>query len=175
MNEFETMPVRTLPGHRAAAMQQQLAAEVTRGHRPRKPLLIAAGVLGVMVAASAGGYAYVQNSAPVTDKSEASCYTVASLSAGSESFTGIAQATVVGSLRPAQVNDALGVCATLWRQGLLRTGPQGAAAGAGRAKPDQGGTHPVPPLVACVLPNGTAAIFPGTRATCAALGLPNAG
>jgi hypothetical protein len=34
--------------------------------------------------------------------------------------------------------------------------------------------NPVPPLTACVMRDGTAAVFPGTKATCAALGLPNA-
>ena len=40
--------------------------------------------------------------------------------------------------------------------------------------PSPGADNPVPPLVACVMPDGTAAVFPGTRATCATLGLPNA-
>lgn len=34
-----------------------------------------------------------------------------------------------------------------------------------------GGTFPVPPLVACVLPSGQAGIFPGDSVTCTSLGL----
>ena len=113
----------------------------------------------------------MQHFEPVTDKSEARCYTVASLSAGPESFTTIAQASRVGSSRPAQVVNAVSVCAALWRQGILHPGPQGVR---GRATPGAEGNGQVPPLVACVLPGGTGAVFPGTPRTCAALGLPNA-
>jgi hypothetical protein len=170
MTQFETPPARALPERRRTAMRRQLEAEVTRKNR-RRPLLIAASAAAVAVGTSAGAYAYVQHSEPVTDRSGARCYTVASLSAGPESFTTIAEATVVGSLRPAQVNNALGVCAAMWRQGILHPGPQGARS---PATPDSAGSSPVPPLAACVLPNGTAAVFPGTRSICATLGLPSA-
>jgi hypothetical protein len=40
--------------------------------------------------------------------------------------------------------------------------------------PSPGADNPVPPLVACVMPDGTAAVFPGTRASCVTLGLPDA-
>ena len=35
-----------------------------------------------------------------------------------------------------------------------------------------GGEHPVPPLQACVLPDGVVGVFPGDATTCAHLGLP---
>jgi hypothetical protein len=170
MTQFETPPTRTLPEYRLAAMRRQLETVVNRKRR-RKPLLIAASAAVVAAGTSAGAYAYVQHSQPVTDKNDARCYTVASLSAGPESFTTIAQASMAGSTRPAQVGNAVSVCAALWRQGILHPGPQGAR---GRATPDPAGTSQVPPLVACVLGDGTAAVFPGIRSTCATLGLPNA-
>ncbi len=170
MTRFELPPVCGLPVDRVAAMRRQLAAEIARRPR-RKPILIAASAAVAAAAATAGGYAYVQHPAPVTDKSEARCYTVASLSDGAESFTFVAEAAVAGQPGPgpSQVDNALSVCAGFWRQGILRPGPDGA-----RGAPDPGRDHPVPPLVACVLPDGTAAVFPGTTPTCAALGLPNA-
>jgi hypothetical protein len=170
MTQFETPPSRTLPVYRRTAMRRQLEAQVTRKYR-RRPLLIAASAAVVAAGTSAAAYAYVQHSQPVTDKSEARCYTVAGLSAGPESFTTIAEPAMAGSPRPAQVGNALSVCAALWRQGFLHPGPQGAR---GPATPDPAGTSPVPPLAACVLPDGTAGVFPGTSSVCAALGLPNA-
>jgi hypothetical protein len=38
--------------------------------------------------------------------------------------------------------------------------------------PDTRTDHPIPPLVACTLDNGVAAVFPGDEQTCARLGLP---
>lgn len=171
MTQFIPPPPRTLPEDRRAAMRHQLTAVVTRSHHRRRPLLIAASAVVVAAGSSAGAYAYVQHSQPVTDKSEARCYTVASLSAGPESFTTIAQASRAGSPQPARVGNAVGVCAALWRQGILHPGPQGTR---GRATPGPVGTGQVPPLVACVLPGGTAAVFPGAASTCVTLGLPNA-
>jgi hypothetical protein len=171
MTQFTPPSARTLPEDRRAAMRHQLTGVVTGSHHRRRPLFIAASAVVIAVGTSAGAYAYVQHSQPVTDKSEARCYTVASLSAGPESYATIAQATMAGSSRPAQVGNAVSVCAALWRQGFLHPGPQGAR---GRATPGPAGTGQVPPLVACVLPGGTAAVFPGTRATCVTLGLPNA-
>lgn len=171
MTHFTPPPARSLPEDRRAVMRHQLTAVVTRGHHRRRPLLVAVCAVVVAAGTGAGAYAYVQHFEPVTDKSEARCYTVASLSAGPESFTTIAQASRAGSSRPAQVADAVSVCAALWRQGILNPGPQGAR---GRATPDPAGTGQLPPLVACVLPGGTAAVFPGTPRTCVTLGLPNA-
>lgn len=170
MTRSDMPQARPLPDYRRTAVRRQLEAEVNRSQR-RGPLLIAASAVVVAAGTSAGAYAYVQHSQPVTDKNQARCYTVASLSAGPESFTTIAQATPAGSSRPAEVDNALSVCAALWRQGILHRGPQGAH---GPTTPSRAGTSPVPPLAACVLPDGTAAVFPGTHSTCATLGLPNA-
>jgi hypothetical protein len=171
MTSFPTPPVRTLPERRAAAMRRQLTAEVARKPGRRRRLFAAGGVL-VAAGATAAGYAFVPHSQPVTDKDMARCYAVASLSAGPRSFTSIAVATPANSGRPGQVTDARGMCASLWSQGFIHAGPQGA--GGPSAPPSPGANLPVPSLVTCVLADGTAAVFPGGKSTCATLGLPSA-
>ena len=171
MTGFSTPPARTLPEYRATAIRRQLEAEVGRKPRRRRLLVAAGGVL-VAAGATAAGFAFVPHAQPVTDKDMARCYSVASLSAGPQSFTTIAEANPVNSGRPGQVTDALGTCASLWSQGFIHAGPQGAEAPT--SPPSPGAHHPVPPLAVCVLPDGTAAVFPGGKSTCAALGLPSA-
>jgi hypothetical protein len=84
----------------------------------------------------------------------------------SHRYTTVAVAGRPGS--HAQVRDALGLCAALYRQGFLRVGGQGIDSRAdGRAD------HMVPRLVVCTMPDGTAAVFPGGEATCDKLGLPS--
>lgn len=63
---------------------------------------------------------------------------------------------------PSQIISA---CAALWRQGAI-----------GQPSPGPDSTRPpadfhVPPLVACVLPDGEAAVFPGQKTTCIRLGI----
>jgi hypothetical protein len=126
-------------------------------------------VLSVAVIAGCvvGGTAFFKTRDAI-DRGSARCYTVLSVGSGTN-FTGttIAAPGRLGSAE--QVQSALGGCAALWRQGFLIQGatvqhsPHGVQnAGAGR----------VPELVACTLPDGTAAIFPTEGAfTCGKLGL----
>jgi hypothetical protein len=171
MTRFDPPPVRPLPMGRRDAMQHQLemlvGADAGR-RRARKPVFIATGAAAIVLGTSAGAIAYVQHSQPVTNKSEARCYTEANL-AGGDQFHGttIAEAGVPGS--KAQVDSAVNVCAVLWRQGFLLPGAAGVA-----RQPNTKAHHRVPPLVACVMPDGTAAVFPGNLRTCANLGLPRA-
>jgi hypothetical protein len=169
MTVFSPPPGRPLPDLRRQAMRRQLETIIKdwpRRQRKRHALVVGAGA--AVLIGTAGAAAYVQESPPVTDKGSARCYTVASL-AGGDAFRGttIAAAGKPGS--PAQVTQAVSVCAALWRQGILVPG----AAGPGSPR---GGTsaHPVPKLVACVMPDGTAAVFPGDAQTCHTLGLPPA-
>ena len=126
-------------------------------------------VLSVIVVTGSvvGGAAFFKTG-EATDHGSARCYTVASVGKG-RSFTGttIAATGRVGSAE--QVQSALAKCTALWRQGFLVPGstirrpPQG--------KPS-GETGPDPTLVACTLPDGTAAIFPTEGPfTCGRLGL----
>jgi hypothetical protein len=147
-------------------MRRQLATMVARERRTRRPLLIAGVAGAVAIGTSAGAYAYVASSAPVTDKSQARCYTVASLTGGD--YTTIAALSPAGTGKSTQIDDALSVCAAFWRQGILRPGAREPF------PPNQADPYPVPQLVACVMPDGTAAIFPGKPGTCTALSLPAA-
>lgn len=162
-----------LPAERARAARSQLEQIVAtrRGTARRRAGLVACAGVVVVLGTSAGAVAYVRASAPVTYKTEARCYTVASL-AGGDNFRGT---TVADAARPgstAAVDDALSVCAALFRQGFLRVGAAGMPPpGPGIGKPD----HRVPRLTECVLPDGTAAVFPGNAGTCQRLGLPRGG
>jgi hypothetical protein len=132
-------------------------------------LRLTAGVAAVVVfGTGAGAVVYVRASAPVTDRDLARCYTVASLGGGNDFFgTTIAKAQPAGTPGIGQVEDALGVCAAVFRQDILVPGRAG-------VQPRAHGEHRVPPLVACVLPGGIAAVFPGHAGTCHKLGLPRA-
>jgi hypothetical protein len=161
----------SLPARRrraARAQLEHLIAESTKRHHHRRwPHAALVGALGaaVLVTSAAVAIAYVQ-SEPVTVKTTARCYTVDSL-AGGTNFSGT---TIAHAGRPdttAQVNHALSVCAALWRQGFLKHGARTAL------QPGPNEHHRVPPLAACTLPNGTAAVFPGRQDTCARLGLPS--
>jgi hypothetical protein len=172
MTLFDPPPARPLPPRRRDAIRHQLETLVAAGagrRQRRKPALIATCAAAIVVGTSAGALVYVHHTQPVTNKSEARCYTVANL-AGGEQFHGttIAEAGVPGGKAP-QVDNAVSVCADLWRQGFLLPGAAGVA-----RQPDTKAHHRVPPLVACVMPDGTAAVFPGNSRTCASLGLPRA-
>ncbi len=172
MTRFDPPPARPLPQGRRDAMQHQIealvGADAGRRHG-RKPFLIATGAAAIVLGTSAGAIVYVHYSQPVTNKSEARCYTEANLDGGDQFHgTTIADAGVPGGKAP-QVDNAVSVCAGLWRQGFLLPGAAGVA-----RQPNTKVHHRVPPLVACVMPDGTAAVFPGNPRTCANLGLPRA-
>jgi len=131
-----------------------------------------AGLLAVLslivVAGSVVGGAAFFKTGEATDHGSARCYTVLSVGSGT-SFTGttIAASGQFGSAE--QVENALSGCTALWRQGFL-------VPGSTIRRPPQGepsaGTGPIPTLVACTLPDGTAAIFPTEGPfTCGRLGL----
>jgi hypothetical protein len=166
MTYFDPPSMAPLPAARHDAMRRQLTTMVATRRQTRRPLLIVGTTAAIAIGTSAGAYAYVQHSAPVTGKSQAYCYTVDTLAGGY--FTTIA-AGPPGSSKTTQVADALSACGDFWRQGILRAGDRNPVP-PGHAN----GIHPVPPLVACVLPDGTAAVFPGPASTCTALGLPSA-
>lgn len=97
------------------------------------------------------GRCYVEASSDFTEGFPGSSVSNASSNTGEE-----------GSAVPSTLMDE---CATLWRLGVLQ-------ADQSRRDAVPGTNFPVPDLVACVLPNGQAAIFPGNSSTCAGLGLP---
>jgi hypothetical protein len=156
-----------LPTRKQEATRRQLellVARSARRRRWRRPGFIAV-TSGVIVLGSTAAVTFARDQA-VTDETQARCYTVAS-TAGNDHFTTIAAAGQPGS--KARVDHAVSVCSALWQQGFLSTGASGID-----PSPDSSITHPVPPLVVCTMPDGTAAVIPGNALTCAKLGLATA-
>jgi len=172
-------PVTSTRPHRAeqawaAFATAELTANTSRNARPMTllgrqwsragaatVLVLAASSVGIGVAAAIG----LLHSAPVTNLATAHCFTLDELGANG---TDIASAGSPGSI--AQVDNALGTCQMLWRDGFLAAGSLGAIHVTGPIT-----VHPIPSLVVCTLTNGTAGVFPGDANTCRSLGLPNAG
>ena len=166
MNYFHPQQMPVLPARRREAARRQLEQVVARSagaKRRRRSAIVAVGAVAVVVSTGAAAFAVAQYR-PVTNTTQARCYTTANPSG--TNYTTVADASRPGS--QGQVRNALAVCAVLYRQGFLRIGAPGVV------RPTGGGTHSVPRLVACTMSDGTAAVFPGGPATCARLGLPAA-
>jgi hypothetical protein len=131
--------------------------------RPRRPRrsrrgFIIGGVVAVVAAGGGVGVAAALGAFRATDTSTAFCYS--SLTLDNRDRTEYAtEGNAAGR--------GLEICAKYWQSGALQTG---------RPVDPQllptGGNHPVPDLVACVLPDGRVGIFPGTAPDCGRLGLP---
>jgi hypothetical protein len=155
-----------LPEPRRSAARAQLEEVVRqsvtarRFSRKSKWIISGSALLCVTVVACTVAVAATLN---VPNKTQARCYTVDKV-AGFHVGIGMASR----SAKPGQVRNARSVCAALYRAGNLKAGVAGI-----NPKPGSG-NHRVPPLAACVLPDGTAGVFPGGPGTCARLGLPRA-
>jgi hypothetical protein len=164
---FTPPPAPPMPEAKRDAIRRQLVAMAATRRRSRRPLFLAGGAVLAAIATSAGAYAYVSQSAPVTAKDEARCYTKASLTDGND-FTTVSQ-LAPGKAGLTAIDDAVSTCSDLWRQGFLKLGAQGVV-----QQPDTSVSHQVPQLTACVMSDGTAAVFPGPPSTCQDLSLPRA-
>ena len=155
----QRMPVLPARRRRAARLQlEQVVAQSAKSGRRMNPAIIAAALAVVVLSTGAAG---VVAYGAITNRTQARCFTVDSVT--SPDYTTIAQAS--NHMTTAVVNDAIGTCRALFRTGVLK---RGRAVG---RPPRKHGHYRPPPLVACVWPGGTAAIFPGHRGTCAKLGL----
>jgi len=169
MTYFHPERMPELPARRRRAARSQLEQLVQEsGRRPRrvKRGVVAAAAAALMVATAAAAFA-VATRQPVTDRNQARCYTVADVS-GSGYYTTVTVPGRPGST--ARVRDAVSMCRALFREGHLRPGVRGID-----LRPGRGTRYRVPALVPCTMRNGSAAVFPGGRATCARLDLPAAG
>ena len=172
---IDRLEERALPEERMAARRALLEEHVRRtaGRWPRRRVVARWAVIGVgasalLVVGTAGAYvAFKPATVPIADGTR--CYSRASLEGGDRGFWGTtaAQAFPAGGGERAAVG-AVEVCASLWRQGVLRLNTKQV----GFEDTANGVDHTVPPLVACTLDNGMAAVFPGDEQTCARLGLP---
>lgn len=132
----------------------------------RRRLVLCTGVAALVLAG--GGTAAVALGVlgrdHVTDHSSARCYSKVSKNFG-ENFPGTTVASPADSRgQDGQIRAPIATCAEAWRVGEM----QG-------IRPDQANPpYLVPDLVGCVLPGGSAAVFPGPATTCHELGLPDA-
>lgn len=166
MSYFHPERMPELPARRRAAARHQLVAVAGSSRRTRgkgKKTAMTAGAAALVLATGAAAFA-VAEFQPVTDRSQARCYSVAD---ASSEFVAIGEASRPAST--ADVQNAVRVCASLFRQGLLQAGVAGVVTSANTAV-----RHPVPALVACTMSSGIAAVFPGGHRTCAQLGLSSA-
>ena len=140
------------------------AETVGAARRLRPRLIIAALTAGVLIAAGGGtavAFVFFSNA---SDTSTGYCYATATLDESSNNRTEFAAAgTEINPNNAAVVS--LEVCEAYWRSGVFAGGTVDVS------QPPAGGAWPVPPLVACVLPSGKAAVFPGDPTTCRTLGL----
>jgi hypothetical protein len=154
-----------------SAFRHELVQRISKSQRTaprsRAKLLAATGV-GVCVLGGGATAAYSAISqAHVTDHAVARCYS-SDVYVSGDDFPGTTIAEPDSKDGHGSVTSALEGCAAVWRAGILRIGANGAT-----AAPVESNNFPVPHLFACVMPNGQAAVFPGTQETCATLGLPD--
>ncbi len=154
---------------RRALVQYAADHDPRQAGRRRRARMILAGGLGFGVVV-AGGVAVAANflgSEPVRNHDTARCYSRISTDFGSH-FPGASIASVDSpDGKPGQVTAPIEACADAWRVGAIQyPNPY--------KTPPPAKELPVPHLVGCVLPDGTAAVFPGPDGTCERLGLPTA-
>jgi hypothetical protein len=121
-------------------------------------LLGISGVAGGVGVAAAAVYVHYENVSNITT---AHCYSLPQLG-----DNGTTIAVLSGTTGISQVTDALGTCGMLFRDGFLTPGVSQLV-----PVTETTTVHPVPNLVVCTMPDGTAGVFPGTSSTCSVLGL----
>lgn len=178
MIDLDDVPGPCVPASRADADKRLLRQVVTSpgarapGPRRRALTIIALAVVGVTGATAAAAYT-VLGPERATTRDSARCYSKVSSDTG-DGFPGttLAVAAAQGQSAGDTPPVALEACANLWRRAFLT--PQGFAAPDVKNGPDGQPPEigPAPPLVACVLHSGQAAVYPGTQAVCEQLGLP---
>jgi hypothetical protein len=162
---------RPFPDATRFAVKSMLMDEVRASRRRRWQRPLVAGLATALVGTAVAAGSYVAFRQP-TELRYAQCYS--SVTADTDYRTtlaiGKAHRTDDDVPAPVEVTDAIGSCANLWSQGILRKDVPMAS-----VDPTPGsGSSPVPPLAACTLPDGTVGVYPGDESTCRTLGLPSA-
>jgi hypothetical protein len=170
-------PVRAMSRARRDALRDVLEEQVRRSHRPWwrrswQGLAVGGGAFTLVLAGGAAT-AYVAFLEP-TDKASVVCYSSADLDASNVPGVRVAVAdqmpanSAPSSSGTVAIDDPVAACSQAWQDGLLPSDDSGAASR------DAVAANQVPPLVACTLDEGVAAVFPGDPLTCERLGLPQA-
>lgn len=149
---------------------QQTAVPPRRGYRRwgARGGVVAGGVSVLLVGAGIAGAAAHLTARHATNTTSGRCYWEVSTNFGSD-FPGgtMAEATNRAGWTPSLISNLVADCAATWRDGSFQIGKPGNHFGThGTAV-----TYPVPPLTPCVLPDGTAAVFPAGPSVCDQLNL----
>lgn len=169
MTMTELPPARRFPAERRDDTRRLLEDAARLSLRPRRRRwLTRTGVIAVASALlTTGGVAtaYVAFR-PAEHTTDVRCYSKVVDEQGDD-FPGTTVTTRgEGSAGRTADADPIQACTDIWRQGVIRRGSRTAEGPDGR-------THRVPAMQACVLENGTAAVYPsGDPDTCRNLGLP---
>ncbi|PPF25722.1 hypothetical protein C5C95_05755 [Rathayibacter sp. AY1B7] len=138
------------------------------GRHRRHRIAIAAVPAAVILAAVSGGLFFAQ--APVSDTMTVACFARAERNGSEFPGTTGALATqdgIPGSGDQVPIPDAIAFCSDLWRQGALDVDT--ANGSPVDLRPGQIPSE----LTVCVMPDGIAAVIPGTSDVCGQLGLAN--
>jgi hypothetical protein len=149
-----------------ALLEDVAATEGSRRSRLRLPVAVGVGAAVTLAGGTAAAYVITQR--PVTEQGMVHCLARAELAA-SGTYPGSAVMVSAPDGDEVAVDDALGACEQLWRDGVL---DPDAATGTPAAGPRPGRNAGVPSqLSVCVMPDGTAAVLPGPATACPELGL----
>lgn len=169
MTMTQLPPAREFPASRRAQTRELLEAAAQQSLRPRRRRWLTRTTVALTVAAlfTGGGVAtaYVALR-PADQLTDIRCYTKVDPNQ-SEEFPGTTVTSRgVGSSGRTAAADPIEVCGDLWRQGVLELGAK-TAGGPGSTR------QRAPQLQACVLDEGTAAVYPSRDPDiCKRLGLP---
>ena len=112
----------------AAALRAELISTVASGRTRSvsvKAKAVGVGAVAFAVLGSGAVFAYSQISdGPVTDHSQARCYSSAAY-ASSDDFPGTSVAAVGSATAAGRVDLAVDACSAVWRAGILRQGIDG--------------------------------------------------
>src|SRR5690606_9211296 len=169
MTMAQLPPPRQFPESRRADTRALLEAAARESLRPRRRRWLTrtgvAALAGLLLTSGGVATAYVAFR-PAEHTSTVRCYTKVDDDQG-KGFPGTTVSTEGDGSRGRTADaNPVEACGDLWRQGVLRPGADTASGPDGR-------THRVPTLRACVLDDGTAAVYPSRAPdVCQRLGFP---
>ncbi|MQA05291.1 MAG: hypothetical protein GEV07_22060 [Streptosporangiales bacterium] len=169
MTMTQLPPPREFPADRRAQTRELLEAAAARTLQPRRGRWLSRTTVVVVAAAlfTGGGVATAYVAFRQADQlTDIRCYTKVDADQSADFPGTTVTSRGVGSQGRTAAADPIKVCGDLWRQGVLESGAD-TAAEPGNAR------QRAPRLQACVLDEGTAAVYPSRDSgVCRQLGLP---